>query len=211
MPSSVTFWNRLAARYDAQSARYMERAYPLTIEAAKRATSSTDTVLDIGCGTGIVTLGVAPAAEQVLGVDIAGEMIEIAEGKAKARDVENVTFRTTTTDSLPDGAFDVVLICNVLLYVPQPTALLQEAHRLLVDDGVLVTVTDCLREPAGAGVLLQRWGVRLLTAVRALPQMHLFRKRDLVAMTEAAGFRIEEDGIFYPAPVNYYLRARRTV
>lgn len=210
MPDTVTFWNRLAARYDAQSARYMETAYPRTIEAARSAADRDALVLDIGCGTGIVTLGVATAAAQVLGIDVAPQMVEIARQKAAARRVDNVDFRVSDGSELPDASFDVVLICNVLLYVPDPAELLADANRLLKDDGVLVTVTDCLRERAGAAALLQRWGARALGALGAIPKMQMFRRTDIINLVRDAGFRIEDDGDFYPAPVNYYLRARQS-
>lgn len=51
-----------------------------------------ETVVDLGAGTGVVTLELAEKAGAVIGRDISEEMVERARSKAAERDVENVEF-----------------------------------------------------------------------------------------------------------------------
>ena len=65
-------------------------------------------VLEIGCGTGIVTLGVASCVESIVATDISPQMIAVAKGKAEDRTVSNVEFHVIDGYALPydDQGFD---------------------------------------------------------------------------------------------------------
>jgi ubiquinone/menaquinone biosynthesis C-methylase UbiE len=71
-------------------------------------------VLDIGTGPGEVALRVAGLIGphgSVVGIDVAGEMLEIARGKAMKRGLANADFRQMSAERLdfPDATFDAVL------------------------------------------------------------------------------------------------------
>jgi ubiquinone/menaquinone biosynthesis C-methylase UbiE len=111
------------------------------------------TVLDVGCGTGVLTRRLArlPAVETVIGVDPAPALLERA--RDLAADVPNVTFQEADGCSLPfgDEAFDVVVFDSTLSHVPAPGHALAEAHRVLrpfgsvaVFDGDYATTTVAL-------------------------------------------------------------------
>ncbi|MBV0924929.1 class I SAM-dependent methyltransferase [Halomicroarcula limicola] len=68
-----------------------------------------DAVLDLGTGTGAIALGVAEAADSVVGRDISGGMLERAREKADAQGVENVEFgEGRFRDPNFDGPVDIV-------------------------------------------------------------------------------------------------------
>lgn len=76
-------------------------------------------VLDLGCGTGDLTLAAARKvgpAGRVTGVDFSGAMLELAREKARAAGAGNAEFVTAGADRLPfaDGAFDAVVSAFVL-------------------------------------------------------------------------------------------------
>lgn len=89
------------------------------------------TILDVGCGEGVLTARWAarPALARVVGVDL--EDPELAAEWA-ARAEPGLEFRTMTADSLdfPDGAFDLVSAVEVLEHVPDPEAALAEMARV---------------------------------------------------------------------------------
>lgn len=101
-----------AARFDEVAAEYDEDKSPeynecvaLTLEHA--APSSQDTVLDLGCGTGAIALGLADDAERVVGRDISEGMRSQARQKAEERGIGNVefgegTFREPNVEVSPD-------------------------------------------------------------------------------------------------------------
>lgn len=64
-------------------------------------------VLDLGCGTGRLTVALAAAGHQVTGVDPAAASLDVARSRAGA---ERVTWVEATSRSLPEAAFDVALM-----------------------------------------------------------------------------------------------------
>ncbi len=103
-------------------------------------------VLDVGCGTGDLTLlakkSTGPTG-QVVGLDPAPEMIDVARSKAK-RQQTDVEFRTGVIERLPfpDDSFDVVLSSLMMHHLPddlKPKAL-AEIRRVIKPGGRLVIV-----------------------------------------------------------------------
>ena len=106
-----------------------------TIECARIAPG--ERVLDVGCGTGALTLLAkerAGSTGQVCGLDAAPEMIEVARHKA-VRKRADVDFRAGLVEQMPypDGSFDVVLSSLMMHHLPadlKPIAL-AEIRRVL--------------------------------------------------------------------------------
>jgi len=99
-----------------------------------------DRVLDIACGTGLVSLEAARAVGsdgQVLGVDLSGRMVEAAERRAREAALSNCRFARMDAELLllPDAGFDVVLCALGLMYMPNPEQALHEMRRVLRPGG----------------------------------------------------------------------------
>jgi ubiquinone/menaquinone biosynthesis C-methylase UbiE len=96
-------------------------------------------VLEIGCGTGVLTRMLArwPEVGAVVGVDCAPSLLERARGLAA--DLPNVSFQAGDGRSLPieEEAFDAVLFDSTLSHVPDPKRALAEAYRVLRPNGWL--------------------------------------------------------------------------
>jgi SAM-dependent methyltransferase len=96
-------------------------------------------VLEVGCGTGVLTrqLGRWPDVASVVGVDVAGFLL--VRARELSADLPNVIYREADARSLPfaDESFDAVLFDSTLSHVPDPTAALGEAYRVLVAGGLL--------------------------------------------------------------------------
>ncbi|HEX9385828.1 MAG TPA: methyltransferase domain-containing protein [Anaerolineales bacterium] len=111
---------------------------------------SGESVLDVGCGTGGVTI---PAKLRVgkngraAGIDPAPEMIAIARKKASRTGLE-IDFRVDMIESLPfpDGAFDAVTSSLMMHHLPAPvqTKGLAEIRRVLKPGGRLL-IADMMR------------------------------------------------------------------
>jgi len=107
---------------------------------AQAALGAGERVLDVACGTGLVTFEAAKAVGtegSVLGVDLSDEMIAAARATAQSR--SNVAFRRMDAESLelPDGGFDAVLCAFGLMYVPDPGCAVREMRRVLKPRGRL--------------------------------------------------------------------------
>jgi len=97
-------------------------------------------VLDLACGTGLVTLNAARSVGpggSVLGTDISGHMIEIAQQRALEQQLSNVAFQRMDAETfdLPRASFDVVLCSLGLMYVPDPQHAVREWLRVLKPGG----------------------------------------------------------------------------
>ena len=129
-------------------------------------------VLDVGCGTGTLTIAAAQAAAdiEVYGIDPSSEMIERARGKAAEAGVVG-TFDTGIIEKLDfeDDTFDVVLSSLMLHHLPAPTRFngFLEILRVLKPGGRFVAV-----DFPGPGSTLHHLGL-LLTGGRSPRKRHV--------------------------------------
>jgi ubiquinone/menaquinone biosynthesis C-methylase UbiE len=140
-------------------------------------------VLEVGCGTGVLSRALAcwPGVSSVVGVDTAPSLLDKA--RELAADLANLAFQEADGRSLPfeAGAFDVVMFDSTLSHVAQPEGALAQAFRVLrpagwlgVFDGDYATTTVALGDddPLQACVCAMmansvhdRWLVRRLPAL----------------------------------------------
>jgi len=98
-------------------------------------------VLDFGCGSGYGAALLASRADQVVGVDVDGEVIEYCSRRYRK---PNLTFQEVAPNySLPfqDGVFDVVVSFQVIEHIREVPAYLRELKRVLASRGVLLITT----------------------------------------------------------------------
>lgn len=109
------------------------------------------TVLDLGCGTGSLSVLLAEAGHAVHGLDFSAQMVAAARAKAAAAGVD-VEFRQGDAGlpPYPSGAYDVVLARHLLWVLPEPETAVAEWVRLLRPSGRLLLVEG--RWGTGAGV-----------------------------------------------------------
>lgn len=96
-------------------------------------------VLDLGCGTGRLTLGMAAAGHAVTGVDPARASLEAAQAKPGS---EAVTWIEGTSSVLPEAAYDVAVmtshVAQFLVTGDEWASTLDDLRRALVPGGTLV-------------------------------------------------------------------------
>jgi ubiquinone/menaquinone biosynthesis C-methylase UbiE len=99
------------------------------------------TLLDCGCGSGSITVGLAKVVEpaQVAGIDISEAEIERARKRAAEANISNIRFETGDLYQLTfaDDSFDALFSHNVLEHIPEPSKALQEMHRVLKPGGII--------------------------------------------------------------------------
>lgn len=97
-------------------------------------------ILDLGCGTGTLSVLLAQNGYQVHGIDFSPEMIRRAEQKAVG--IEGITLQVVDESDPPaePGPYDVVLCRHVLWAMPDPAVALRNWTRLLEPDGSLMLV-----------------------------------------------------------------------
>lgn len=97
-------------------------------------------VLDVACGTGLVSFDAARAVGsdgRVIGIDISGLMVDAAQRRARGRQLPNASFARMDAETLdlPDAVFDIALCALGLMYMPDPQRALREMRRVLRPGG----------------------------------------------------------------------------
>ncbi len=185
-------------------------------------------VLDFGCGTGSISVGLAKAVEpgELHGIDMEESQIEIAQAAAKAGGHDNAAFQAGDAAQLPfeDERFDVAHCNAVLMHVPGTQAVLAEVMRVLRPGGILsvreLNTPSSFIEP-GFGELESAWDTfaGLLAANGGHPRMG----REIAGTLRAAGwsdvrangsfelFRSADDRVFFHRFVSEWFFAEDTV
>ncbi len=188
----------LAERYDQVSEGQFKNGLTL-IE--KLGVKTGDIVLDVGCGTGRLTLHVARIigpGGRVVGIDPSVQRIEVARRKVRDAPLLNVRFETDNSNDLSrfeDNSFDIVYLNIVLHWIHEKEDALARIYRVLKPGGRLGITTgnkdkphtvksimeEVLRRPSYAG------------AVDAGKEpSRPVNMSELDALLEGAGFKIIE-------------------
>ena len=95
-------------------------------------------VLDIGCGGGILTDAMARKGAEVLGIDLAGKALKVAQLHALEAQTQGVSYREVSAEALaaeqPEG-FDVVTCMEMLEHVPDPSSVVRACATLVKPGG----------------------------------------------------------------------------
>lgn len=141
LEKSVTHWDQFAADWHSNSDNMWEKGSRRTIlPFLQRQVLATDgPVLDAGCGDGYASCKLASLGYSVEGIDIAGEMIRLANDRANKNGL-SIRFQTGDVSQLPfeDDAFAGILTINVVEFTPSPLRAIKELHRVLSPGGTLV-------------------------------------------------------------------------
>ena len=170
--------------------------------------SSGDKVLDLGCGNGRLLQIFKDIKINYTGADNSEKLIAIAK-----KTYPSATFLVADTLQLPfpSGSFDKIYSIAVLHHIPSGELrhqFIQEAKRVLKPDGLLIlTVWDLWR---GRGRKLNfKYGILKILRLSRLDfkdvfvpwakkyqrYVHCFTKKELVNLTEKAGFQVKEMGM----------------
>ena len=152
-------------------------------------------VLEVGSARGDTAFFLAPRVKEVVGIDAAKAAVEAARARLAALPLSNVRFGVADARDLSTvlgGPFDVVLLADFVEHVLDDVLItcLSSARKILRPGGALAIYT-----PNAA-----HWAERIKAAVPFLQQEdHIaVRKAErVVALVEAAGFRVED--LFFSA------------
>lgn len=145
-------WDAAARIYDAAWRENLRPAHDAMFEMA--APEPGEAVLDVACGSGLVTFRAAEEvgpSGRVLATDISAEMVALVRERAEAFGLAQVTAERREAENLrlEEGAFDLALCGLGLMYVPEPLDAVKEMHRTLRTGGRMVAAVWGARENCG--------------------------------------------------------------
>ena len=98
-------------------------------------------VLDLGCGDGTTAVPAAKFGADVLGIDIAKNLVEAGNRRAAERGLTNLTFQegdASNLEQVPDKSFDLVVSIFGAMFAPKPFEVAKEMVRVTRPGGRIV-------------------------------------------------------------------------
>ncbi|MCQ2423200.1 MAG: class I SAM-dependent methyltransferase [Lachnospiraceae bacterium] len=135
------FWDKVSSVYDLFENIYNKRVYQSTGETVAKYIKSTDRVLECACGTGAISIYIAPRCSRLYATDYSVGMLKQARKKLKKFD--NVSFKRVDITGIKarDDSFDVVVAGNVIHLLSDPQSAMKELTRVCRNGGRLIIPT----------------------------------------------------------------------
>jgi SAM-dependent methyltransferase len=115
-------------------------------------------VLDLGCGDGTTALPAASLGANVLGVDIASNLVEAGNARARSLGITNCRFQegdATDLNELEDDRFDLVISIFGAMFAPRPFDVAKEMVRVTRSGGRIVMGNWIANDPTFVAQLLK--------------------------------------------------------
>jgi ubiquinone/menaquinone biosynthesis C-methylase UbiE len=188
MHQPSAFWDKIANRYSTRPISD-EPSYRKKLQVTRQYFQPEMQVLEFGCGTGSTAIAHAPYVQHIQAIDISSKMIEIAQGKADAEDIKNVTFDRVGVDefSAPDQTFDAVLGFSILHLLENKEDVIAKVEKMLKPGGIFVTSTACLGDTMKFFKVIAPIGKFL----GLIPLVKVFTTKELEDSLTNAGFEID--------------------
>ena len=141
----MSVWDKkrdIMRRYDVTAriydVRYAEEQAAKIEAALRHVEVEARTVLDVGCGTGILFNYVADKARMAVGVD--ASIKTLLKAKERARNHASVHLVCADADNMPlrDEVFDRVFAITLIQNMPRQTETLNEIRRVVKDNALIV-------------------------------------------------------------------------
>jgi 2-polyprenyl-6-hydroxyphenyl methylase/3-demethylubiquinone-9 3-methyltransferase len=95
-------------------------------------------VLDVGCGGGILADSMARKGAGVLGIDLAGKALKVAQLHALEAQTKGVEYREISAEALAaeqPESFDIITCMEMLEHVPDPSSVVRACHAMVKPGG----------------------------------------------------------------------------
>ena len=203
---TAAFWDKRSKKYD-DTIKKHDDVYKKTIETSTSMLCSSDTVLDFGCGSGEMSLDIAPQVQRLHGIDTSANMIELANQKARDRRVDNVDFSQMDVfdQVLWTNSFSAIVAFNIFHLVEDVSEVLARLNDLLASGGLLISQTPCL----GDRNFAFRYLITILQKVGVAPAILSLTKDSLESLVSGAHFEIGESKIWDEKNAIQWIVARK--
>ena len=202
----ATFWDKRSKKYD-DNVKKHDSLYEKTIDSTKSLLADSDVVLDFACASGEMSLDIAPHVQRVHGIDQSIKMIELANQKARDRQVDNINFDQIDAfdQRLVSNSFSDVVAFNIFHLLNDAPKVLARLNDLLPTGGLLISQTPCLGERGW----LFRSLISLAQKLRFAPTIRSLTIVELESLVSSSGFEIFETKIWDEKNAVQWIVARK--
>lgn len=200
MTDNKIFWNKWAKRYD-RAMSGDSKMYAQIVTRIKKKLNRNMTVLELACGTGLLSVQLAGSVKMMEATDFSNEMIRQAKEKSQS---VRLHFSVQDATNLPYASetFDTVIISNALHIMPYPQKALSEIHRVLKQNGILIAPTF-----TAAGSLLGRIKIRMME-LSGFKVFHKWTPEEYINFLENNGFTVTDSEICKGGLILTYTEAK---
>lgn len=137
-------------------------------------------VLDVGAGTGRLSLPLANRGAVVTALDVSPKMLELVKRKNA-----KINIVVGDAESLPfaDGSFDIVTAAFLIVHLKNPTGFFDEAYRVLKDGGILAVTNINQKDPPQVKT----------KEGKIIIESYYHRPEKIIEIIESLAFSIEEN------------------
>ncbi|WP_428770730.1 class I SAM-dependent methyltransferase [Treponema sp. HNW] len=134
-------WDKVAFVYDLFAYLYNGKVHKKLCGKIASMIDAEDEVLECACGTGMLSLCIAPKCKSLTAGDLSQNMLKRAQKKCRA--YKNAAFSVSDIMKLdyPDNRFDTVIAANVIHLLDDPYAALKELERVCKNGGKIIIPT----------------------------------------------------------------------
>lgn len=205
MNKSERFWDKSASRFDQEEKKDVQTNIKI-IDRTKKYLKPSDTVLDFGCGTGLISNEIADNVKFIHAVDISSKMIEIAKNKTENRKIQNIDFIHSTIfdERFKRGSYDVVLAFYILHLLEDSQKSIQRLNDLIKPDGLIVSVIPCIGERIFLNISLS-----FLSKIGLAPDIISFKVNELEDLFVNANFQVIENESLQQGIPQHFIVAKK--
>lgn len=202
-PAEVEKFNALAARWwdETGPVASLHAINPLRTDyIAARARLDGASVLDVGCGAGLLSEALARRGALVTGIDLAAENIRVAVEHAAAAGLD-IDYRVQSVEeraAAAPGTFDVVTCLELLEHVPDPEAVIAACARAVRPGGTVFFSTINRNAKSFLFAILGAEYVLRIVPRGTHEYLKLLRPSEIGRAARAAGLQVRElTGLHY--------------
>lgn len=153
------------------------------------------TVLDVGCGGGILSEALAKVAKQVTAIDLSENALNIARHHATDNNINNIQYDYISTEDYAEthpDSFDVITCMEMLEHVPLPASIIQACFKMLKPGGTVFFATLNRNPGAYVKAVIAAEHILKLLPKGTHDYAKFIKPSELIGDCREAGFVIDE-------------------
>jgi len=206
MTKSEKFWNRTAQKYNRKE-KNEESTYGDYVEKINKYLNKDDSILDFGCGTGLIAIGLAGNVKNILAIDTSSALIEIAKNNTSERNIKNIEHSCSSLfdQQYKDNSFDAILVLYIFHLLEDLPSVMKRLHQLLKPEGIVISSTPCMGDKNKfLSTILKFAGF-----FGIVPNINVFTIAELTNQFSHAGLNIVETELIDTSGQQYFVTAKK--
>jgi ubiquinone/menaquinone biosynthesis C-methylase UbiE len=186
--TNVKLWDKMATSYDKRFEKMYQEIFQVLIPLME----PNDEVLELGCGSGLVSFKLIPLVKKFVGSDLSKEMIQVSTQKLAQTTFTNAEFLVGDAFQMPNlGQFSKVLMINLLHVIDDPLELLNQAKPSIQSTGQLIIVSYCHGEKMSFKYKFLSSLMRLGSKLGLMSKLQRFTFAEIEQLVLDAGYKIQ--------------------